>query len=105
MSNDYEKSVEALMKDVKELRDDMKDLFGALKAKAGSSVGDAMDSLHDSAAHRLEQVRDAAGAAGRRCHDGVKLCTEKMEEHPLVTVLAALGAGLVLGGLIRRHRR
>jgi hypothetical protein len=41
MSTDYEKAVNALTKDVKDLRADMKDVIAAVKAKAGSYVDDA----------------------------------------------------------------
>ena len=105
MSTDYEKSVDALMKDVKELRDDMKGVIGAIKAKAEEYVGEAKDNLTESGAHRLEQVRDAAGVVGRQCQDGAKVCAAKIGEHPLASMLAALGVGLVVGALIRSHRR
>ena len=120
MSTDYEKAVDALMKDVKELRADMKetltkdvkdlradmkDVIAAIKAKAGDYVDDAKDSLHESAAHRVKQVREAADALKGKCQDGLKSCAAKIEEHPFACVLAALGVGLVLGALMRCHRR
>lgn len=105
MSKDYEKTVDTLMKDVKDLRADMKDVIAAIKAKAGAYVDDAKDSLHESAAHRLEQVRDATDAIGRRCHDRLKSGAAKIEEHPFASLLAALGVGVVLGGLMRWYRR
>jgi ElaB/YqjD/DUF883 family membrane-anchored ribosome-binding protein len=100
MSHDYDKAVDALMKDVKDLRADMKDVIAAIKAKAGDYIDSAKESLHESAAHRLEQVRDTANIVGRRCHDGLKSCAVKIEEHPFISLLAALGGGVILGGLI-----
>ena len=105
MNKDYEKAVDALMKDVNDLRADMKDVVAALKAKAEDYVDDATESLHESAAHRVDQVRDAADAIRRKCHDGLKSCAAKTEEHPFASLLAALGVGVVLGGLIKWHRR
>ena len=102
MSTDYEKAVDTLMKDVKDLRiemkdtlmkdvkdlrADMKDVIAAIKAKAGDYVGDAADALKG------------------KCQDGVKNCAAKIGEHPFASVLTALGVGLVLGGLMRWHRR
>ena len=95
MATDYEKAVTALMKDV----------IAAVKAVARSRVDDAKESLGESAAHRLEQVREAAEAIGQNCKERMKTCAEKIEEHPLGSVLAALGAGVVMGLLIRCHRR
>lgn len=105
MSSDYEKAVDTLMKDVKDLRADMKDVIAAIKAKAGSYVDDARESMHESAAHRVEQVCDAAEAIGHKCHDGLKSCGAKIEEHPFASLLAALGVGVVLGGLMAWRRR
>lgn len=105
MSSDYEKAVEALMKDVKDLRADVKDVIAAIKAKVGSRADDARDSVRESAAHGLEQVRDAADAIGRRYRDGLKSCAAKIEKRPFASLLAALGAGVILGALMKGHRR
>lgn len=104
MNTEYEKAVDAMKKDIKDLRDDMKDVVAAIKAKAGTYVDETKESLHESAAQRIGQLRDAADAIGKRCRDGVKGCTTKIEEHPFTTLLAALGVGVVLGGLLRRRR-
>lgn len=105
MSTDYEKAVNALTKDVKDMRDDMKDVIAAVKAKAGSYVDDAKASVHESAAHRLDQVHDAADAVRQRYDDGLESCASKIAERPFVSVLAALGVGWVLGRLMRWHGR
>ena len=105
MSTDYEKAVNALTKDVKDMRDDMKDVIAAVKAKAGSYVDDAKASVHESAAHRLDQARDAADAVRQRYDEGVKSCAAKIAERPFVSVLAALGVGLVVGRLMRWQGR
>ena len=105
MSNDYEKAVNALMQDVKDIRVEMKDVIAAVKARAKSHVDDVKDSLHESAVHRFEQVRDAAADVKRNCDDGLKSCAAKIEEHPLVSVLAAVGIGVALGTLIKWRRR
>ena len=76
MSNDYEKTVDTLMKDIKELRADMKDIMSALHKKAGYYVDSTKKSLHDSVTQR-----------------------------PVVSLLATLGVGVVLGGLLQRRRR
>ena len=104
MSHDYKKAVDALMKDVKDLRADMKGILGALHGKARDSFGSARDSLHESAAERVEQVRDAACAVGRRCRHVFESSAEKIAERPLLSVLAALGAGVILGGILLRRR-
>ena len=48
MSSDYEKAVDTLMKDVKDLRADMKGILSALHEKAKDYVESAKESLHES---------------------------------------------------------
>ncbi len=105
MTNDYEKAVNVLMKDVKDLRADMKDVISALQGKAGDYVASAKESLHESATQRLDQVREAGEAVGRSLQHSFKHCTTKMKEHPLATLLTVLGVGVVVGGLLQRRRQ
>ena len=65
----------------------------AIKAKAGNYIDSEKESLHESATQRFAQVRDAVNAVGRRCHDGLKSCAAEIEEHPFLSLLAALGGG------------
>ena len=103
MSSEYEHAVNALLKDVKELRADMKGVLGALHGKAKDYVEHAKESLQESVADRVERVRDAAAAVGHNCQDASKECVTKIKEHPFASVLAALGVGMILGGLLRRR--
>ena len=105
MSNDYEKAVDTLMKDVKDLRADMKGILSALHGKARDCVENAKESLHESAAERADQVRAAASAVGRSCQRAVEDYAAKIGERPFVSVLAALGMGVILGGLLLRRRQ
>ena len=104
MSSDYEHAVNALLKDVKELRADMKGVLSALHGKAKDYVEHAKESLQESVAERVERVRDAAAAVGHNCQDASKECLARIKEHPLTSVLAAVGVGMILGGLLRRRR-
>ena len=105
MSNDYEKAVDTLMKDVKDLRADMKDILSALHGKARDSVESVKASLYESGAERVDQVRDAACAVGRSCQRALTGAAAKIGERPFVSVLAALGVGVILGGLLLRKRQ
>ena len=105
MSNDYEKAVDTLMKDVKNLRTDMKSILGALHGKARDCVEGVKESLHESGAERVDQVRDAACAVRRSCHRAFEDSAAKIGERPFVSVLTALGVGLIMGSLLRWGRR
>jgi ElaB/YqjD/DUF883 family membrane-anchored ribosome-binding protein len=105
MSNDYEKAVDTVMKDVKDLRADMKGIISALHRKAGDYVDSAKESLHESVTERVDQVRDAASAVGRGCQHTFKDCAAKIGERPFVSVLVAMGMGVILGGLLLKRRQ
>jgi hypothetical protein len=76
MIKDYDKAMDALVSDVADLRADMKGILSALHKKVGICVDDAKDSLQESVARR-----------------------------PFASLLAALGVGVVLAGLLRRVHR
>ncbi len=104
MSTDYDKAVDTLMKDVKDLRADMKGVISALQKKAGDYVDSAKESVRESVTERVDQVRDAASAVGQSCQHSVKDCAAKIGQRPFVSVLVALGVGAILGGLLLRGR-
>ena len=76
MNRELERAVGTLNLDLKGLRGDLKNVFGAVKGKAGEYLISAKDSARE--------------GIGRR---------------PFASVLVALGAGLVLGALLARSRR
>ena len=104
MSNDYDKAVDTLMKDVKDLRVDMRHVISALQKRAGNYVETAKESLEESVAQRVDQVRDAVSAVEGSCRHTVNGYAAKIGERPVVSLLAALGMGMIVGGLIaKRH--
>jgi len=104
MTNDYEKAVEALSKDLKDLRADMKVLAGAFKERARERFGDAKESVSECATHHFDQLHEAADDIGRACRHGVATVSEKIEQRPLTSLLAAIGVGVILGRLLGRRR-
>ena len=65
-----------MTKDVKDLRADVKGILSAFHGKARDSVESVKESVRESVTHR-----------------------------PFVSLLAAVGVGVVLAGLLRRGRR
>ena len=104
MTTDYEKAVESLSKDLKDLRADMKVLAGAFKDRARERFGDAKESVSECATHHLDQLHEAAEDIGRACRQGVATVSEKIEKRPITSLLAAVGAGIILGRLLGRCR-
>lgn len=93
-----------MMKDVRDLRVDMRHVISALQKRAGNCVETAKESLEESVAQRVDQARDAVSAASESCQDTWKGCVAKMGKRPVVSLLAALGMGIIVGSLIaKRH--
>ena len=76
MSRAYEKAVDTLVKDAKDLRADVKGVFGALRGKAGDYI-------------------ECAKESAERC----------ITRRPFVSLLTALGVGMTLGYLLKRRRQ
>jgi len=106
MAKDYERAIETLMKDVGDLRADLKAVALTLRERAGERAGDACESVRDCVEQGAERIREAAGTAvdaGKRALGEVE---RKVEEKPLVSLLVAAGVGIVIGCLLhgRSHR-
>ncbi|MFP4379469.1 MAG: YqjD family protein [Candidatus Sumerlaeia bacterium] len=84
---------DALKEDIASFRDDFKNLLSAVSESGKAKGHEAMDKLHDTYDHAREQ----GVQAGKQCYD-------TMAEHPMVTMAAAFGAGLVLGKLLSDKR-
>ena len=104
MATDYEKSIDALYKDVKELRADMKAVVEALKESAKGEAG-ARDRGEETAKRGVARLHEAAESLKERGCDIHEHLAAAVEEKPVLTVLAALGVGVLLGEILswRRH--
>jgi len=105
MVTDYEKSVESMWKDMRELRTDLRGVMAALRDKASERASHVRENISQAADHRLEQLRHV----GERISDKSRLAVEKTQEtvrkRPIVSILAAAGIGALIGGLLLRKRQ
>jgi ElaB/YqjD/DUF883 family membrane-anchored ribosome-binding protein len=98
------------MKDIKrdldELRGDVRQMLaGGFKAR--ERIADAKSRLRESA-HNLqscteEQFKDAYDVMRRQGTKAVELGRDSLEKRPLITLLSALGVGLVVGRFFLRR--
>jgi ElaB/YqjD/DUF883 family membrane-anchored ribosome-binding protein len=97
MATDYEKALDALRSDVKDLREDLRSVVGALKDRAKDRVSEAREHGEE----RLHEAADSLRKCGQKVRDRV---STSFEESPVLTLLAAVGAGAILSSLLsRRH--
>jgi len=84
------------------LREDVASLTEALKdvaANEARGVSDAFRMGLDSAA---KQARHASKRVKSGAHDAAESIQASVEEHPISSVLVALGVGVVVGMMLRR---
>ncbi len=95
--------IDQLKSDLKTLREDFSKLGKDAIAASRHTAESASDAARAEARKRLEQLGDAwdstkdRGAAAK--HD----VERRIEEHPLASVMIALGVGVVIGKLIDRR--
>ncbi|MFP4217055.1 MAG: hypothetical protein ACOCVI_03105 [Planctomycetota bacterium] len=103
-SNASEQDLEAVRKDLDELRNDFETLIKALK-------GDAEDELEDVAERIEATLRSEAGMAGakadavsQRLQQTGQNLKQSAEDNPFTTALVALCTGLITGVVISGRR-
>lgn len=104
MATDYEKAVDALCSDIRDLRADLKAVVSAVRDGAAQKASSAKESMQEMAASRLEQIKRAACAVRDTSQRTYRKVHETVEERPMASVLAAVGIGFALGALIRWRR-
>ncbi|MCX5770787.1 MAG: hypothetical protein NTZ09_11020 [Candidatus Hydrogenedentes bacterium] len=106
MATVSEVTMRDIKRDLDELRGDLKHMVaGGFKTR--ERVADAKSRLWNSA-HNLElcteeQFKDAYNAIRHQGAKAVELGRENIEKRPLITLLSALGVGLVLGRFLLRR--
>lgn len=95
--------LEQLREDLAALRKDFstlgKDFLSATKHGANSATDAARAEAH----RRLEQIGDAWDDAKDRSSAAKHQVERRIEDHPLASVMIALGVGVVIGKLIDRR--
>jgi ElaB/YqjD/DUF883 family membrane-anchored ribosome-binding protein len=102
-----EDSVAALRKDLSTLSTDVQKLMKAISADASAQAHNGADHLKDQAAILAERARQAGAQATAAMARSGKAAVGEVEhqigQHPLSSVLIALGTGFVIGKLLDRH--
>lgn len=102
----YHRELEALQEDIRQLRKDLKSIMETIGEDGKARLHQAGHRLTGFARDRIDQVRDAAEIAFakvRKLGRSTKETIEKqIQEKPVLTLLAAVGVGMLLGKILRR---
>lgn len=105
MPTDYEKAMNSLWKDVRDLRADLKAVVDAVRDGTKERLDAAGSKVHGMAADRIANLRRSAETIKEHGGEALATVRETIEQRPLASLLTAVGVGLAIGGLIRWRRR
>jgi ElaB/YqjD/DUF883 family membrane-anchored ribosome-binding protein len=94
-ANGLDARIRALQGDFEALQKDMRKLFESVGDVASSGVSDMTDSATKAASGAVEQVEHWA-------EDGVGSVRDAIREQPLAAIAISMGAGAIIGSLLRR---
>lgn len=95
--HEIDKELKALRADVTKLRADLAGVADALKDAGKERIDEAKASLGSLADALREELRQGFEGARDRGKESVEAAERQIGKRPLVTLLAALGVGVLLG--------
>jgi len=102
-ANTSEKDYEVLKEDLAKLRADVAQLVAALAAEQNEKV----EGLRAKAGEKLNRAQEASAEAmaqaGEMARGSVDAVEHSVKEHPLASLLAAFGLGLVIAQILSRR--
>lgn len=101
-SSQLEQGWQNLKVDMNKLRSDLAEVAQALMESGRAEAGEARTRLQEMAQQRLENVRQALDSARERGRDATDMLKQQVEEKPLMSLLVAFGAGMLLGAILKR---
>lgn len=84
------------------LREDVASLADTVKGIAANEARGVSDALRSSLESAAKQARNASKRVKSEAHDAAESLQASVEEHPISSVLVALGVGVVVGMMLRR---
>jgi ElaB/YqjD/DUF883 family membrane-anchored ribosome-binding protein len=103
----YREQLDAVKGDLHALRSDLKGLRDVFKSNSRNALKDAGQRIAQATRDRMEQLREMAERGMYQASEYGKKAlgrtARKIEERPITSVLIAIGAGLLIGRLLRRR--
>jgi ElaB/YqjD/DUF883 family membrane-anchored ribosome-binding protein len=101
---DHSKELDAVRKDIQDLKNDMASLLKVLKSEGDGKLHNLKDKVSSTLHEKAESLHDQMSAARDRVADGKDYMKEVAEEHPFKTAVVALCLGLLTGAIIQGRR-
>lgn len=98
------KDVRALREDFDSLRDDMQELVRALASSGRGSVTGTGQRLQKEAQQRIEHLGERYSRLRSAGRDRMSRAQSRIEQHPVLSLSIAFGAGLAVGQLMQMRR-
>ena len=102
-SPDPKGDLETLQADLKSLREDLTQLMDGLKGSAGQKVKDLAHDLKEGGEQVGMKVLDQVGKVKEKGGELAVQLEEQVRERPMMSLLVAFGAGLVLSRMMERR--
>lgn len=106
VSTSSNEELEAVKKDLIQLKADFAKLAGASKAsaqdKADNISQEAVSALHDAVDALTRRLNSAKGVVTEKAQYAASKTEQTVEEHPITTLVAAFGIGFVLAKLFSK---
>lgn len=110
--NNTEEDVNHITQSLQEILQEAKTSYGKLESAAAEQwepvkamTADTFSDLRTAFQEKLDssaaQVKTMAGRFEKNCHAQMECVEEYVREHPIKSILLAVGAGLILGKIIR----
>lgn len=97
--------LDALKGDLDAIRSDLGDLLKAVRSEGRGRAAHTAGKVQEEAMRRFEQLRDVFDNAKGASQKAYYKAQRKVEERPMVSIVAALAIGMVLGRLLLGNRR
>lgn len=94
--------IDDLRTDLAALREDLRDLAGAVKRAGGNAIHRAGQSASRFAENGVDMVRETAAKVGRQVERAEEAARDGISSHPWWSVLGAVGVGLLAGRFLAR---
>lgn len=102
---DFQREMDNLKKELATLRGDMGSLMGTIKDLTKQGASNVKDKAREQVDNGIEHLENAYEGLRQQGSAACEKVHKTVEEHPMGSVMVALGVGVVLGHLLARGNR
>lgn len=94
--------IDAIKADIANLREDMSELIQSLKERGKDKTDEVKDKARAQLDESIERLAEAYQAVKGQGTDFAEQTNKQIEQNPVMSVLTALGVGVLVGSLLSR---